>query len=162
MSKMEKNKELISELKSLLENALTAINQFMVHSEMCENLGYGKLHLAIQKQALDEMRHAEWLIERIIFLDGSPSLSKLNKLLIGKTLSNLINTENGDEPYGIKAYNNAIKLANEADDSATADLLNKMLKTAERYIGWAATQREQIKRMGMDNYLVIQTESLVN
>ena len=86
-------KNYLQSLNSLLADELTAINQYMVHSEMCENWGYSKLHTAIRKQAMDEMHHAEWLIERIIFFDGSPTVSKLNAIKIGKTVSEMISND---------------------------------------------------------------------
>jgi len=94
---MKGNKDLITVLNSLLADELTAINQYMVHSEMCENWGYSKLHMAIRSQAMDEMHHAEWLIERIIFFEGTPTVSKLNAIRIGKTVSEMISNDNGDE-----------------------------------------------------------------
>lgn len=156
---MKGNKELLDVLNSLLADELTAINQYMVHSEMCENWGYGKLHLAIRKQAMDEMHHAEWLIERILFFDGVPTVSKLNVMKIGKTVSEMINNDNGDELDAVLAYNNAIKLAREVGDQGTADLLNKILKMEEGHVDWAEIQRSQIQQMGIENYLVSQIES---
>ena len=94
----------------------------MVHSEMCENWGYGKLHMAIRKQAMDEMHHAEWLIERIIFFDGAPTVSKLNTIKIGKTVSEMISNDDKDELEAVHAYNDAIKLAREVDDQGSVDL----------------------------------------
>lgn len=154
---MKGNKDLIKVLNSLLADELTAINQYMVHSEMCENWGYGKIHLAIRSQAMDEMHHAEWLIERIIFLDGAPTVSKLNAIKIGKTVSEMISNDNGDELDAIQAYNSAIKLARETKDQGTADLLTKILKMEEGHVDWAEIQRAQIEQMGMENYLVSQT-----
>src|SRR5512133_3583387 len=113
---MRGNKDLLIVLNSLLADELTAINQYMVHSEMCENWGYGKLHNAIRKQAMDEMHHAEWLIERIIFFEGAPTVSKLNPMKIGKTVLEMIINDNGDELDAVLAYNNAIKLAREVGD----------------------------------------------
>jgi len=84
-------------LNPLLAVELTAINQYMVHSEMCENWGYGKFHLAIRSQTMDEMHHAEWLIERIIFFEGAPTVSKLNPKKIGKTVQEMISNDNEDE-----------------------------------------------------------------
>ena len=81
---MKGNKKLLTVLDQLLADELTAINQYMVHSEMCENWGYNKLHMDIRKQAMDEMHHAEWLIERIIFFEGTPTVSKLNPIKIRK------------------------------------------------------------------------------
>jgi len=156
---MKGKKELLTVLNSLLADELTAINQYMVHSEMCENWGYEKLHLAIRSQAMDEMRHAEWLIERIIFFEGAPTVSKLNPMKIGKTVQEMINNDNGDELDAVLAYNNAIKLARETGDQGTADLLTKILKMEEGHVDWAEIQRAQIEQMGMENYLVNQTGS---
>ena len=159
---MKGNKKLLTVLNSLLADELTAINQYMVHSEMCANWGYHKLHMAIRKQAMDEMHHAEGLIERIIFFDGSPTVSKLNTMKIGKTVSEMISNDNGDELDAIRAYNDAIKLAREVDDQGTVDLLTKILKMEEGHVDWAEIQRAQIEQMGMENYLINQTESPVS
>jgi len=153
---MKGNKELITVLNSLLADELTAINQYMVHSEMCENWGYGKLHLAIRSQAMDEMHHAEWLIKRIIFFEGAPTVSKLNTIKIGKTVSEMISNDNGDELDAIHAYNSAIKMAREVDDQGTIDLLTKILKMEEGHVDWNEIQRSQIDQMGIENYLVSQ------
>lgn len=156
---MKGNKELLTVLNSLLADELTAINQYMVHSEMCENWGYGKLHSAIRKQAMDEMHHAEWLIERIIFFEGAPTVSKLNTLKIGKTVSEMISNDDEDELAAVRSYNDAIKLARETNDQGTVDLLTKILKMEEGHVDWAEIQRAQIEQMGLENYLVNQTES---
>jgi bacterioferritin len=153
---MKGNEKLITVLNSLLADELTAINQYMVHSEMCENWGYGKLHLAIRGQAMDEMHHAEWLIERIIFFEGAPTVSKLNPMKIGKTVQDMISNDNGDELDAVRAYNDAIKLAREVGDQGTADLLTKILKMEEGHVDWAEIQRAQIDQMGLENYLVNQ------
>jgi bacterioferritin len=155
---MKGNKKVLTVLNSLLADELTAINQYMVHSEMCDNWGYLKLHMAIRKQAMDEMHHAEWLIERIIFFDGSPTVSKLNNIRIGKTVAEMISNDNDDELGAVQSYNDAIKLAQEVSDQGTVDLLTMILKMEEVHIEWAESQGEQIKQMGMENYLVNQTE----
>ena len=155
---MKGNEKLIAVLNSLLADELTAINQYMVHSEMCENWGYGKLHLAIRKQAMDEMHHAEWLIERIIFFEGAPTVSKLNSMKIGKTVMEMIKNDDGDELDAVRAYNDAIKLAREVDDQGTVDLLTKILNMEEGHVDWAEVQLAQIEQMGLENYLVNQTE----
>ena len=156
---MKGNEKLITVLNSLLADELTAINQYMVHSEMCENWGYAKLHKAIRKQAMDEMFHAEWLIERIIFFEGAPTVSKLNPMKIGKTVQEMIKNDNSDELDAVLAYNNAIKLAREVGDQGTADLLTKILKMEEGHVDWAEIQHAQIGQMGLENYLVNQTDS---
>jgi len=155
---MKGNKKVLTVLNSLLADELTAINQYMVHSEMCDNWGYLKLHMAIRKQAMDEMHHAEWLIERIIFFDGSPTVSKLNNIRIGKTVAEMISNDNDYELGAVQSYNDAIKLAQEVSDQGTVDLLTMILKMEEVHIEWAESQGEQIKQMGMENYLVNQTE----
>jgi bacterioferritin len=159
---MKGNAKILTVLNSLLADELTVINQYMVHSEMCENWGYSKLHMAIRKQAMDEMHHAEWLIERIIFLDGSPTVSKLNAIKIGKTVSEMIKNDGDDELEVVGDYNNAIKLAHEVDDQGTVDLLIKILKMEEGHVDWAEIQRAQIDQMGMENYLSSQTEVAVS
>jgi bacterioferritin len=155
---MKGNKDLITVLNSLLADELTAINQYMVHSEMCENWGYGKLHMAIRGQAMDEMHHAEWLIERIIFFEGAPTVSNLNPIKIGKTVSEMISKDLDSEFNAVNAYNSAIKLAREVDDQGTVDLLTKILKMEEGHEDWNEIQRTQIEQMGLENYLVNQTE----
>jgi bacterioferritin len=154
---MKGNEKLLETLDQLLADELTAINQYMVHSEMCENWGYNKLHLDIRKQAMDEMHHAEWLIERIIFLEGAPTVSKLNPIKIGKTVSDMISNDNSDELNAVRTYNEAIKLARAVDDQGTADLLSKILKMEEGHVDWADIQCSQIEQMGVENYLVGQT-----
>jgi bacterioferritin len=156
---MKGNKKLLTVLNSLLADELTAINQYMVHSEMCENWGYNKLHLAIRKRSIDEMHHAEWLIERIIFFDGSPTVSNLNTIKIGKTVSEMIGNDNNSELEAVSAYNDAIKLAREVEDQGTVDLLTKILKMEEGHVDWAEIQFAQIEQMGLENYLVNQAES---
>ena len=156
---MKGNKELITVLNSLLADELTVINQYMVHSEMCENWGYGKLHMAIRKQAMDEMHHAEWLIERILFFEGAPTVSKLNPIKIGKTVLEMISNDDKDELDAVLAYNNAIKLAREVGDQGTVDLLTKILKMEEGHVDWAEIQRAQIDQIGISNYLVSQIEN---
>jgi bacterioferritin len=156
---MKGNKKLLLVLNALLADELTVVNQYMVHSEMCENWGYNKLHMAIRKQAMDEMHHAEWLIERIIFFEGLPTVSKLNPIKIGKTVSEMISYDYDDELKVVRDYNEAIKLAHEVDDQGSVNLLIKILKMEEGHVDWAEIQRAQVEQMGMENYLVNQTES---
>jgi len=155
---MKGSKKLLVVLNSLLADELTVVNQYMVHSEMCENWGYGKLHMAIRSQAMDEMHHAEWLIERILFFEGTPTVSKLNAIKIGKTVSEMISNDDHDELDAVHAYNNAINLARESDDQGTVDLLTKILKMEEGHVDWAEIQRTQIEQMGLENYLVNQID----
>ncbi len=159
---MKGNEKLITVLNSLLADELTAVNQYMVHSEMCENWGYNKLNMAIRKQAMDEMHHAEWLIERILFYDGIPTVSKLNNVKIGKNVSDMIKNDDHAELDAVHAYNSAIKLAREIDDQGTVELLTKILKMEEGHVDWAEIQRSQIEQMGLENYLSNQTEGVTS
>jgi len=159
---MKGNEKLLAVLDQLLADELTAINQYMVHSEMCENWGYNKLHMDIRKQAMDEMHHAEWLIERLIFLEGTPTVSRLNPIRIGKTVSEMINNDNDDELDAVHSYNEAVKFARTVDDQGTVELLSKILKMEEGHVDWAEIQRAQIDQMGLENYLVSQTGGAVS
>jgi len=159
---MKHDKELLKLLNSLLVEKLTAINQLMVHSEMCENLGYENLHKAIHKQAMDQMLLAEWLIERISFRDGSVTLSELNKIMIGKTVSELVSKNESDELKAFCSYSDAIKLAAEVDDHETAEILSKILVKEKGHSGWVQKQKTEVENMGMENYLFNQMGSLVN
>ena len=155
---MKGNTKLIAVLNQLLADELTAISQYMVHSEMCDNWGYDKLHKAIEKQAIDEMHHAEWLIKRILFLEGVPEVSKLNPMKIGKNALELVGNDQEAEMGAIRSYNNAIALAHEVADQATVDLLIQILKMEEGHVDWAEMQRTQIEDMGIQNYLAKQTQ----
>lgn len=150
---MKGNEKLIQALNMLLAEELTVINQYMLHSEMCENWGYGKLHEAIGSQAMDEMHHAEWLIERILFLDGAPTISKINPVKIGKTVDEIIESDRLYEVYAVDSYNETIKLAREVGDQTTLDLLAKILKMEEDHVDWAEIQQTHIQQMGIQNYL---------
>jgi bacterioferritin len=153
---MKGNDKIIGTLNQLLADELTAISQYMVHSEMCDNWGYEVLHKAIEKQALDEMHHAESLIKRIIFLEGTPVVSKLNAIKIGKTVADMVAYDLDAEDGAVKAYNSAITLAHEVADQATVDLLISILKDEEAHVDWNEVQRDQIEQMGLQNYLANQ------
>ena len=155
---MKGNEQLLTVLNQLLADELTAVSQYMVHSEMCDNWGYEKLHKAIENQAKDEMHHAEWLIQRIIFLEGMPIVSKLNPMKIGASVLEMITNDQDAELGAVRAYNAAIALAHEVNDQASVDLLIRILKMEEGHEDWAEIQRDQIEQMGLQNYLTNQTE----
>ena len=155
---MKGNEKLLAVLNQLLADELTAINQYMVHSEMCDNWGYDKLHKAIEGQAKDEMHHAEWLIRRILFLEGTPTVSKLNPINIGATVVEIVTGDEAAEVAAVRAYNSAIALAHEVSDQASVDLLIRILKMEEGHVDWAEMQRAQVEQMGLENYLSNQTE----
>jgi bacterioferritin len=153
---MKGDESLIKVLNELLADELTAISQYMVHSEMCDNWGYEKLHKAIEKQAIDEMHHAEWLIQRILFLEGMPVVSRLKEMRIGTSVPEMVLNDQEAELGAVRAYNAGIQLAGEVSDQSTADLLTTILKMEEGHHDWAKKQRSQIDQMGLENYLSTQ------
>ena len=155
---MKGNDKILETLNMLLADELTAINQYMVQSEMCADWGYEKLHEAIEKRAIDEMKHAEKLIGRIIFLEGKPIVSNLNKINIGATVDAQHNNDHEAEEMAIKAYNDAIKLAVEVGDNGSRDLFEEILEDEEDHIDWIESQLDQIEQMGLQVYLGEQLE----
>jgi bacterioferritin len=150
---MKGNQKIIERLNALLADELTAINQYMVQSEMCANWGYEKLHKAIEKRAIGEMKHAEKLIGRIIFLEGSPTVSKLNKIEIGADVEAQHKNDRKAEEGAVCAYNEGIRLAVEVGDNGSRELLESILKDEEEHLDWIEAQLDQITQMGIQNYL---------
>ena len=155
---MKGNQKLLGVLNELLADELTAISQYMVHSEMCDSWGFEQLHKQIEHQAKEEMHHAEWLIGRILFLEGQPTVSKLHPIRIGKSVAEIIGNDEEAELGAIKAYNAAISLAGEVADGSTGDLLTTIVKMEENHYDWGRKQRSLIKQMGLENYLTLQGE----
>jgi bacterioferritin len=155
---MKGNKKIIERLNSRLADELTAINQYMVHAEMCDNWTYARLHEIIQKRSIQEMKHAEKLIERILFLEGIPIVSKLNKIKIGAEVPAMHSNDWGAEDEAIKAYNEDIRCAVDAGDNGTREILESILREEEDHIDWIEGQLDQIKQMGVQNYLVEQID----
>jgi bacterioferritin len=153
---MKGDKKLIDTLNSLLADELTAINQYMVHSEMCDNWGYDKLHKAIEKRAIDEMKHAEKLIGRILFLEGLPIVSNLKKMTIGAEVPKMMANDHFLESGAIKSYNAAIKLAGDVKDFATREILESILKDEDAHIDSIEETRDQIQQMGLPVFLTTQ------
>jgi bacterioferritin len=153
---MKGNEQLIETLNDLLADELTAISQYMVHAELTGLWGYGKLHEAIEEKAMDEMKHAEYLIERILFLEGSPIVSNLKQMYIGKTVPEIVEYDGKAEADAIKAYNAGIALAGDVGDESTADLLVSILKDEEGHLDWAEKQQIQMDQVGLGYYLAQQ------
>jgi bacterioferritin len=150
---MKGNDKIIEKLNALLSDELAAINQYMVHSEMCANWGYERLHKAAEKRAIDEMKHAEKLIGRILFLEGQPTVSNLAKITIGAEVEAQHKHDWAAEDGAIKAYNEGIRLAVEIGDNGTRELFESTLKDEEAHIDWLEAQLEQIQQIGLQNYL---------
>ncbi len=155
---MKGNEKVIEHLNMRLAEELTAINQYMVHSEMCDNWGYERLHKMIEKRAIEEMKHAERLIARILFLEGRPIVSVLNKMHIGPEVPKMHANDWNAEEGAIKGYNESIRLAVEVGDNGTRELLEAILKDEEEHIDVLEAQLDQIKQMGIQIYLVEQLD----
>jgi bacterioferritin len=156
--RMKGNEKIIVRLNDLLSEELTAINQYVVHSEMCENWGYERLHKASEKRSIDEMKHAEKLIARILFLEGKPNVSQLQKITIGQSVDVQLKGDLASEVVAVKSYNDAIQLALELSDNGTREILDSILEDEEDHIDWLEAQLEQIAQMGIQNYLVEQID----
>jgi bacterioferritin len=152
------NEQLIAVLNDLLADELTAINQYMVHSEMCANWRYDKLHEKAEKRAIDEMKHAEKLIERILFLGGTPIVTNLKAIHIGATVDKMHKNDMDAEGDAIKVYNDAIRLAVEVGDNGTRDLLDSILEDEEEHFDWLDAQLAQIEQMSLPIYLTEQID----
>ena len=153
---MKGNEKVIKRLNALLADELTAIGQYIVHSEMCANWGYGKLHDSIKKRAIEEMKHAEKLIERILFLEGTPDVSGMEKVVIGSDVEQQFKNDRDAEGEANKAYNNSIQLCYETGDNGTLELLRSILMDEEVHLDWLETQLSLMQQIGNKNYLIEQ------
>ncbi|MGE5255747.1 MAG: bacterioferritin [Hyphomicrobiales bacterium] len=153
---MKGDAKIIETLNSLLADELTAINQYMVHSEMCANWGYGKLHEHFEKRAITEMKHAEKLIGRILFLEGIPIVTNLKKIHIGSDIPKQLANDHSAEEGAIAAYNAAIKLTGELNDFATREVLEKILNDEDGHIDEIEALQDQISHMTLPVFLTTQ------
>lgn len=153
---MKGNQKLVDTLNCLLAGELTAVNQYMVHAEMCEDWGYGKLHESFERRAIAEMRHAEKLIGRILFLEGTPIVSDLNAIRIGATVPQQVDNDHAAEIDTVKQYNDAIVLAGEVLDYATRDILMGILQDEDRHVDELEDLQDQIEQMSLQIFLSTQ------
>ena len=154
---MKGNEKVIASLNGFLADELTAINQYIVHSEMCANWGYDKLHTKVEKRAIEEMKHAEKIIARILFLEGLPIVSNLKKINVGAAVDFQLKNDLAAEAEAIKAYNDGIRLCLELGDNGTRELIDANLHDEEEHLDWLEAQLDQIEQMGLQNYLLGQT-----
>jgi bacterioferritin len=152
---MKGNPKVLAELNEALREELTAINQYFLHAEMCENWGYTRLSSYIKKQSIGEMKHAEVLMERILFLDGSPSMMPL-ELKVGGTVKGMLESDLALETAAVKQYNNAVAIATEEGDNGSRDLFVTLLKDEEDHVDFLEAQMHQIKELGYERYLTQQ------
>jgi bacterioferritin len=150
---MKGNPKVIDALNEALHEELTAINQYFLHAEMCENWHYHRLGELVKKQSIGEMKHAEALIERILFLDGTPNLTKRIDLTIGKNVKEQVESDLKLEVDAVAMYNRAAETARQEGDNASRELFERLLKDEEEHVDWLEAQLHQIKELGYERYL---------
>jgi len=153
---MQGNPKVIAALNEALKEELTAISQYFLHAEMCENWHYARLGDFIRKQSIDEMKHAEALIERILFLDGTPNMTELLHLNVGQTVKEQIENDLKLEINAVGMYNRAVATARDAGDNASRELFERLVKDEEEHVDWLEAQVHQIKEIGYERYLIQQ------
>ena len=153
---MKGNPELIDSLNDLLASELAAINQYMVHAEMAEDWGYERLSKNFKTRSITEMKHAERLIERILFLEGTPIVSNLDDIHIGSTIPQQVDNDHASELTAIKMYNEAIVLAGKVLDYATRDVLEGILRDEDKHLDELAELQDQIEQMTLPTFLSTQ------
>lgn len=145
--------KVIAVLNEALKEELTAINQYFLHAEMCENWHYSKLGGYIKKQSIDEMKHAEALIERLLFLDATPNMTELTKLTVGQNVKEQLESDLKLEVEAVAMYNRSIQIAREEADNASRELFERLLKDEEEHVDWLEAQLHQIREVGYERYL---------
>ncbi|MBL8620586.1 MAG: bacterioferritin [Myxococcales bacterium] len=153
---MKGHAEVIDLLNELLTNELTAINQYFIHAKLCGHWGYKKLAAKVRAESIDEMKHADQVIERILFLDGVPNLQRLGRLRVGETVPEQFEADLALEHTAIGKLNEWIATCRRLGDNGTEDLLTKILVGEEEHTDWLETQVETIKQIGLANYLAQQ------
>ncbi len=150
---MKGNEEVLNLLNQLLTNELTAINQYFIHAKMCRNWGYLRLAKKVREESIDEMRHAELVMDRILFLDGVPNMQRYHKLHVGETVKEQLEVDLQLEYAAIAFLNQGIEACRKAGDNATEDLMTKILVSEEEHTDWLETQLELVRQVGEQNYL---------
>lgn len=153
---MKGHVEVIKHLNVILTNELTAINQYFLHARMCQAWGFEKIGAKIYKESIDEMKHAQELIDRILFLEGIPNLQKLGTLNIGETIPEQLKSDLDMELRGHKDLKAALKICVDAEDHSTRDILENIISSEEEHIDWLEAQLEIIQKIGIENYLAQQ------
>ena len=150
---MQGNPQILAVLNDVLTAELTAINQYFCHAKMLSNWGYKTLAKHVRGESIDEMKHADELIERILFLDGVPNLQRLGKLSIGENVKEQFQNDLAMEYDAVKRFNDAVKLCRDLGDNGTEHMLKEMLVSEEHHVDWLETQLELMKQLGDQNYL---------
>jgi len=148
--------QIVTALNDVLTAELTAVNQYFIHARMCENWGYKRLWKKVREESIGEMRHADRLIERILYLEGVPNLQRLGKVNVGQTVPEQLRLDLEVERTAVSALNAGIEMCRSAGDNGTRDLLEEILKAEEDHIDWIEEQLELIKQVGEGHYLAQQ------
>ncbi len=153
---MKGDPKIIDLLNEVLTGELTTVNQYFLHAKMCKNWGYDRLAEKIRKESIDEMKHADQLIDRILFLDGLPNLQRLGKLSIGQTAVEILKNDLGAEMIAIPLLNAGVRTCRDAGDNGTEHLLRGILVSEEEHVDWLEAQLELVKQVGEAHYLAQQ------
>ena len=153
---MKGHPEIINALNEVLCAELTAINQYFAHSEMCENWGYKRLYEAIRKESIDEMKHAEKVIARLLYLDGIPNMARYFEIRIGTNVKEMLENDLVLEEEAVERLNTCIQLSHTHKDFGTSELLESILSDEEDHIDWIEIQLDQVQQIGLSNYLAQQ------
>jgi bacterioferritin len=153
---MKGDKQVLTLLNDVLTAELTAVNQYFLHARLCHHWGYEKLYERVRKESIEEMKHADELIDRILFLEGLPNLQRYNKVNVGQTVPEQFQLDLAVEYEAVKRLNDAIAVCRNVGDNGTRDMLEKMLREEEQHADWLETQQEAIKQIGVEQYLAEQ------
>ena len=153
---MKGSPQVVDLLNDVLTNELTAINQYFLHARMCENWGYERLWHKVRAESIDEMKHADRVIERLLYLEGLPNLQRLSKLTIGQTVDEQLRSDLALERHAIPVLNRGIALCRTEGDNGTAELLEDILEDEEEHANWLEAQLNLIEQVGLQRYLAEQ------
>jgi bacterioferritin len=156
---MKGDPKIIEILNEVLTAELTAINQYFVHGEMCENWGFERLHHVIRKHSIGEMKHAEELIERVLFLEGVPNVQRLGKINIGENIQEIFKSDYALELDALPRLNQGIETCRELGDNNSRHLLEEILEDEEEHVDWLEAQMSLIEQVGLQNYLAEQIKN---
>ena len=156
---MKGQSAVIDILNEVLTGELTAVNQYFLHAKMCENWGYQKLYKHIRKESIDEMKHADELIDRILYLEGLPNVQRYSKINIGQTVPEQLKLDLEVERQAVPRLNNAIELCRSLGDNGTRHLLEEILESEEKHVNWLEAQLSLLEQVGEPQYLAQQIDS---